>query len=80
MKDEKKLKKRIIIQTIEEYQQENNLQIPKLDISEFPELFIVKLNKNKRDDVPSSVPVLKGTAGINLYTALLVANAELTLK
>lgn len=73
-------KKKFSIQTIEEYQVENRLPTPKPDISSFPDLFAPKLEKKKRNDVPTKVPVLKGTAGIQLYTSLLVAVAESDIK
>ena len=76
VKLKKSKKKKFTIQTIEEYQVENRLPTPKPDISSFPDLFAPKLDKKKRDDVPTKVPVLKGTAGIQLYTSLLVAHAE----
>lgn len=73
-------KKKFVIQTIEEYQIENRLPTPKPDVSSFPDLFTPKLDKMKRDDIPTKSPVLKGTAGIQLYTSLLVAQAEADVK
>lgn len=76
VKLKKQKNRKFTIQTIEEYQVENRLPTPKPDISGFPDLFAPKLDKKKRDDIPTKVPVLKGTAGIQLYTSLLVARAE----
>ena len=54
--------------------------MPKPDISRFPDLFGIKLDKQKRDDISSKIPVLEGTPAINLYAAVLVAKAEIEKK
>ena len=76
----KKPKKRMKIQTIEDYVIENKIPVAKPDISAFPDLFAPKLEKKKRDDVPTKSLVLKGTPGINFYASLLVAIAENDIK
>jgi hypothetical protein len=76
----KRKRKKIIFQTIEEYIVDNNIPLLKPDPSRFPDLFGVKLDKDKRDDMPSKSPALEGTPAINLYAALLVANDAQVLK
>lgn len=73
----KKLPKKVVIQTLEEYVIDYKLPTPRPDVSKFPDLFSVKLEKKKRDDVQCKTPVLQGTPATNLYASLLVALAQL---
>lgn len=76
-KSRKKRKNKVTIEPIEKYINDYNLKAPKPDISKFPDLFKVKLDKKQNDDIQSKVSVLEGTPAINLYTALLVATNDL---
>lgn len=80
LKKEKQKKKKFVIQTIEDYQVENRLAPAKTDITGYPDLFTIRLEKNKRDDVYTKVSILKGTPGVQLYISLLTAHAAAESK
>jgi hypothetical protein len=76
----KKIKDKIVIQPIDEYLVENRIPEGKIDISAFPDLFGIRLEKNKRDDIATKNLSLKGSPAINLYASLLVAVREIQEK
>ena len=78
VRSKKKKKEKFKIQTIEEYVIDYNIPIPTptLNIGKWPDLFSIKLDNEKKDDIVSIVPVLESSPGVSLYASLLVADSE----